>query len=381
MTLEQIAKVLNENIVPNYLGENVTISTDLSNIVDVGTAIADLDEYATQNFARTFIAGVARTYFETRKYKAETYALMNDAREYGGVVQRVKSKLLTVEDTPIWTLQNGQDYFDGTYHGIETDVKVYSIDDAFRITYSIPNEEFKQYFTNADSVMNLVAMITSTVDNTLATNLNALARTTLQQLIATASADNREIALVTTFNTIFGLTGDNALTEETALHNTAFLRWAAEQIIRIRDYVTDMNEKYNDGTVPTFTPREDTRTILLSEFATALTFNMESDTFHNDLVSIGEYNKINFWQNASGDMLPSLGVTAEVKTHVGEGDPVTVENVIGCIFDKYSAGVTARLDKVTANYIGGGDFTNYYHHVANSRFVDTRNTGIILTLN
>jgi hypothetical protein len=123
----------------------------------------------------------------------------------------------------------------------------------------------------------------------------------------------------------------------------------------------------------------------LSEFARAIEFNMEADTFHNDLVSVGEYSTINFWQNSSKELLPSLGVTAQVKAHYGEDsgsqvDPVSIQNVVGVIYDRYTAGLTARLDKITANYIAPGDYTNYFHHVANSRFIDTRNTGIILKL-
>lgn len=379
MKLTQIATLLNNTLVPNYLGQDVTIAEDLSNVVELGTAIADLDGDEVKNFAGDFIVGVARNVFDTRNYRRDTYGLMNDSREYGGVIQRVKAKLLGATDSPIWTLESGQDYFDGTYYGIETDVKVYSKDTAFQIKNSIPTEMYKQYFTSADGVRQFVALIESTVDNTLTVQLNALAKTTLQQLIANVSS-SRTISLLTIYNTSARLSGDDALTASDALHNAPFLRWAAEQIIRLRDMTQDMNEKYNDGTVPTFTPAEDLRVTLLSEFARALEFNMEADTFHRDLVSVGEYNTINFWQNASDDLLPTLGVTAEVKTVIGENNPVTVSNVVGIIHDRYTAGLTARLEKVCAQYVANGDYTTYFHHIANSRFIDTRNTGLVLRL-
>jgi hypothetical protein len=222
-------------------------------------------------------------------------------------------------------------------------------------------------------------MIESTVDNSLSTQLNALARTTLAQMIAT-SAGTRTVSLLSMYNDLMGLSGGDALTADKALYNASFLRWSAEQIMRLRDLTQDMNEKYNDGTIQTFTPASDLRVTLLSQFARAIEFNMEADTFHNDLVSVGEYNKINFWQNASDDILPDLGVTAEIKTKIGDAEPVTISNVVGVIYDRYTAGMTARLDKITADYIPKGDFTNYFHHVANSRFVDTRNTALVLRL-
>ena len=380
MKLTQVATLLNETIVPNLLGEGTTISADLSNIVDLGTALEDITAEDMQDFAKDLVVGVARNLFDSRAYRSETYGLMNDAREFGGVVQRVKVKLYSATDSPIWTLQNGTDYFDGTYYGADIDSKIYTKDTIFQVKNSIPVEKFKQSFTSADGVMSLIATIEQQVDNTITMELNGLAKTTLQQMIATSVASGQVIHLLTEYNTLAGLTGDDALTVDTCLYNAPFLRWCAMTIVRLRDLTQDMNKKYNDGSIETFTPADDLRVTLLSEFARSIEFNMEADTFHNDIVSVGEYNVINFWQNSSDDMLPSLGATAEVKTNVGEASPVTVSGVVGTIFDRYTAGLTARLDKITAQYIANGDYTTYFHHIANSRFIDTRNTGIVLCL-
>lgn len=380
MKLTQVATLLNETIVPNLLGEGTTISADLSNIVDLGTALADVTAEDMQDYAKDLVVGVARNLFDSRAYRSETYGLMNDAREFGGVVQRVKVKLYSAVDSPIWTLQNGQDYFDGTYYGADIDSKIYTKDTIFQVKNSIPVEKFKQSFTSADGVMSLIATIEQQVDNTITMELNGLAKTTLQQMIAASVANGQVIHLLTEYNTLAGLSGDDALTADTCLYNAPFLRWCAMTIVRLRDLTQDMNKKYNDGTIETFTPADDLRVTLLSEFARSIEFNMEADTFHNDIVSVGEYNVINFWQNSSNSMLPSLGVTAEVKTNVGEASPVTVSGVVGTIFDRYTAGLTARLDKITAQYIANGDYTTYFHHIANSRFIDTRNTGIVLCL-
>lgn len=372
MTVEQISTLLNNTIVPNYLGEETTIATDLSNIVDLGTAIADIDAETIKDYGAKFVVGVARNWFDTRRFARSDYGLMTDSREYGGVVQRVKARLLTTSDSPIWTLQNGEDYFDGKYYGIDTDNIIYSKDTIFRIANSIPTEMWKQSFTSADGVRELVALIESTVDNTLTLNLNALAKSVFQQLIISS----KQIPLVTLYNSISG----NTLTASEALGDVSFLRWSAQQIIRLRDLVVDYSTKYNDGTIESFTPTEDIRVTLLSEFSTALQFNMAADTFHDDLVSVGQFNRINFWQNSSDDILPTLGVTSQVVVTDGE-DTTTVNNTVGIIHDRYSAGYTARLEKVTAQYIANGDYTTYFHHIGTSRFVDTRNNAVVLTLN
>lgn len=374
MKLNQIAPLLNETIVPNLLGEGTTIAADLSNIVDIGTAIADIDADTVQNYAKSFIAGVARNYFDTRKYEGSDYGLMVDSKEYGGVIQRVKAGLQETSDSPIWTLQNGTDYFDGKYYGIDADNKIYSEDTIFMVTNSIPTEMYKQYFTTAEGVQQLISLIESSIDNTVTFNLEGTAKAIYQSLIK----NGNKINLRSLYNTNAG----TSLTANEFLHNSTALRWAAEQISRLRMMIRNFNKKYNDGTIETFTPAEDTFVTLLTEFSKAIQYNMEADTFHNDLVSIGSFNEIDFWQNSGTDLIPSLGVTAEVKVDNGVGeDPTTISNVVSVIHDRFTCGMTARLDKITASYIPKGDFTTYFHHIAKSQFIDTRNTAIVLTLN
>ena len=374
MKLNQIATLLNETIVPNLLGEGTTIAADLSNIVDIGTAMANIDADTVQNYAKSFIAGVARNYFDTRKYEGSDYGLMIDSKEYGGVIQRVKAGLQETSDSPIWTLQNGTDYFDGKYYGIDVNNKIYSEDTIFMVTNSIPTEMYKQYFTSADGVQQLISLIESSIDNTVTFNLEGTAKSIYQALIK----NGNKINLRSLYNTNAG----TSLTANEFLHNSTALRWAAEQISRLRMMIRNFNKKYNDGTIETFTPAEDTFVTLLTEFSKAMQYNMEADTFHNDLVSVGSFNEIDFWQNSGTDLLPSLGVTAEVKVDNGSGEePTTISNVVSVIHDRFTCGMTARLDKITASYIPKGDFTTYFHHIAKSQFIDTRNTAIVLTLN
>lgn len=374
MNLKQISTLINETIVPNTMGEGTTIAEDLSNIVDLGTAIADLTADDMKNFTKDFIVGIAKNFFDTRLYEGSDYGLFSDFQTYGGIVQRVKASLLETEDSPIWTLENGTDYFDGVYRGVSTSNKIYTQDSIWKIANSIPVEQFKQYFLSAEGVEQLVSLIESTVENTLRRNIHALSKRTLCQLIG----ESKQIHLLAQYASESGRT----LTAAEALLDKDFQLWLGVVIMRLRDLVTEYNEKYNDGTIETFTPKEDTRVTILSEVDKKMNFFMTSDVFHNDLVSIGKYNTINFWQNQGTGLLPSLGVTAEIKLTDGATQPTITDltNVIGVIYDKYSAGVTARLDKVTAQYIANGDYTNYFHHVANRRFVDTRNTAIALIL-
>lgn len=373
MKLTQIATLLNDTLVPNYLGEEETISSDLSNIASLGKAIADVDGADLKTYAGDFVAGVAKTWFDNRNYSGRDYGLFIDSREFGGVTQRVKADISEAVASNIWSLESGTDYFDGKYYGTDFNNKVYVDDVVFKVNNSIPSEMYKQAFTNYDDMMSLISLIENRIDMTITIQLETLAKSIYQQIIQNA----KEVKLLTIYNANAGTN----LTANEFLHNAPALRWAAEQVVRLKKMVRDYNKKYNDGTIGTFTPETDTFVTLLTEFSVAAQFNMEADTFHNDLVNMGQFNEINFWQNASDEILPSLGVTAEVKNKSGEGGAdVTKTNVVGVIHDRYTAGMTARLDKVTAQYIASEDYTTYFHHIARSSFVDTRNTAIMLSL-
>lgn len=382
MELKQISTLLNNVVIPNSMGETTTVAENLSNIVDIGTALADATADQVKNFAESLIVGVAKNYFDTRRYEASSLGLMTDSQTYGGIIQSVKAKLLDTMDAPLWTLTSGQNYFDGTYYGVDLDAKIYTEDSIWMVPYSIPVEEFKQYFTGAEGVLSLIGIIESTHNNTIDRDLHALAKRTLCKLATSCNA-SRKINMVTVYNTNMGLTGADALTASTCLYDAGFLRFFAQTIKRLREYVQEYNTKYNDGSIECFTPANDTRCTILSEVDTAIKYNMMADTFNEDMVRFGSYNTITSWQNPSDDLLPSLGVTAEIKETDGATSPTVTDmtNVAAIIYDKYSAGITARLDKITTQYIAKGDYNTHFHNIANKRFIDTRNAAIVLTLN
>ena len=64
MKLSQIATLINEAIVPNLLGQGedvshnpITIAEDLRNVIDVGTALADLSADDAKDYLGAFAVG------------------------------------------------------------------------------------------------------------------------------------------------------------------------------------------------------------------------------------------------------------------------------------------------------------------------------------
>ena len=404
MTLTQIASLLNSTIVPNIFGQGeneshqaITIAEDLRNVVDIGTAIANLSANDLKDYLNQLVVGVYDTYCDTRSYKDETYDLFMDEIEYGGAIQRVKAKLLSASDTAILSLDNANnpaggsgyeiDYTDGHYWGTEWSDKIYTKDIAFKIKYSISTEMFKKSFTSAAGVQKLIAMIEANVDNTLKVELNGIARGILRKLILSASAGSRTIQLMTVYNTKHGYTSSDPgyVSLSTWSSDENFKLFCQTLILELRKYMTDMNEKYNDGTVPCFSPESDTRCVLLTEFAAELDVALGS-VYHKELVDgTGAYRTINYWQNGTKDLIPyiksgSLHDQIVEVTADAPADPTTINHCVGLIYDKFSGFLSSKLDKVTSKYVPEEDFTTFFHHIVKSAAIDTRNCAVALLL-
>jgi len=398
----QIATMLNTVLIPNYFGEGkdgsnnpITITEDLRNVVDLGKALSDLSVNDLENFKGDLVVGVLDTYTDAREFKSDdeaTYGLFVSSEDYGGAIQRVKCKLLSATDSNLLALvdasNSGPDYTDGKFYGVPVDAKIYTKMDSFRVKFSISNNELKKSFTSAAGVGRLIAMIEVTVRNTIALQLNATARGVLRELILQAYNGAREVKLLTLYNTRFGFssTDPGYVDISNWNQNETFKIWCQSTILKLRKGIADYNEKYNDGTVETFTPEADSRAIFLTDFATDMDVALGS-VYHTELVKgLDEYRTINFWQNGTKELVPMIqsgslhDQIVEKVADSGNAQVTTINHVVGLLFDRYSAFVTYELTSMRVKRVEEEDFSTYFRDYTRRYCVDTRNTNVILTL-
>lgn len=379
MTFNEISRLINDEIVKNALGKNITIAEDLSNIIDFGTLVSDMDEDTLKDFSKSFAVGVVRNYFMSKNLKTQDFGLFRDSQEYAGAVQRVKISMdnFEAQDQVIFTLTNGVNYFDGKYYGATPNAKLYTNEEGFDIAWSIPHAQFKSMFKSADEVGSYVALIEETVKNKITYTRTQLSKRVLMGIMESALDGERVINLVTLYNAQHGTT----LTSDDALFNADFDRWAMMMIELTGTRMQEVNKKYNDGTIETFMDKSDIRMTLLSEFWQNIKVNLLADTYHRDEIMLSEnFTTVPFWQNSSDSIIPTLGTTAEIKLTDGTTEK-SYENVVGVIYDYYSGGITQKLDYITNQYIAKGDYTTYFQHVVNRYFVDSTNSAVVFTLN
>ena len=89
---KDVHTLVNETL-KNVMGENTTLLTeDLTNVVDVGIALANANLY--ENFLEGLALTTSKYIFRFREYRAKAPKVMRDSREYGQLIQKIRSALV-----------------------------------------------------------------------------------------------------------------------------------------------------------------------------------------------------------------------------------------------------------------------------------------------
>ena len=386
MKINQISRVMNESMLPNFLGvdsdENpITIKEDLSNVLDFGVQMEKADADTFKGFLGKLIVGVHKLWIDTNPYTLSTPNIFVDDMEYGALVNRIRFNNLEYRDGENTTLQDGKDYNPYVYKNPNFVSKVFSQETTYSPdTPSISRNTLKTVFSSAENVGEFVNGIMVQIDNSLKLASHMLVMRTLLGLAAGA----KRINLVTEYNTLTG----KSLNSETALSDYEFLKFACEVIINVKRMIKNPSKKYNDGSVVTFSSDNNTHLTLLSLFDTALSVNMRSNTYHNSFTEFGKYDMVDYWQTQGQSIIPKLSECGHIdlksdewKTETNTDGSVEIENVIGMIYDDNACGVSIRPLTVDVAYSERGRFFNYFYTQNRRNFVDTCGNCVLLTLN
>lgn len=376
-----VATVLN-GLVDNLTGVGL-ISEDLSNIADFGKAVNDLSQNDILDNMSQFVKGISATYYDMRMGDKRTLGLRRTREQFAGIIQRVKMELLKAESTDIYNLKKystTQKVYDRglKWDGNNFDVRAFVKNVSYRVVHQISYKTYISSINDKNSIMSLVAMIEATAQKTLDIEEYALELAMVSAMIG--GAKNNEVKLLTMYKTDIDTTYTKTASE--ALEDPKFMRWAGEVIAEIQGYALDPNKTYNDGSLTTYVPASELKTIMLNKFAKKYGFNLESDTFNMGKVSLKIDNIVNAWNGTNGALYPTLANVGKVDVTLdGDDEATVINNVVAVTFDE-DACVYAEIDEtVTSDWNGDGAFTTVYDNHLGDRIIDPRNTAIVFTLN
>lgn len=388
MEVKQIADIVNP-ITAEAIGESAVLTEDLSNVVELGHSIFDNQSF--DNFTRSLVDSIGRYQFVNRTYTGATLALYKDSYTYGACREKITELTLpearTNED---WQLVNGASYDVNVFTGSDVAAKFYNHAVTYEIDKSIADIQVRSAFTSPEQLNAFVTMLYNGVDRSLAVKNEELAKRTLNMLIAQTIAaefpdvdDNdysdqtgvKAVNLLYTYNQKFS----KSLTASNCLYDLDFLRWASMIIRRYQVRMTNMSTLFNVGGLPRFTPKNLQRTILHGDFVTSCEMYLESETFHNDLVSLGSnFVEVPYFQGSG--VAFDLTSTGKIDVNIPVGSTtknIVLSGILGVVFDYEAAGITNEEPRVDSNYNAKANFTNLYYKQKASYFVDTNENAVV----
>lgn len=357
MNVKQISTIL-QSITDEVIGDSVVVKEDLSNIVDIGRQI--LDNTSVDNYVKTLVNRIGRTQFVDRVLASTAPAITRDSWEYGSVLQKVRCELPDTTANPTWQLTKGQSVDPFIYNPPEVSVKYFNSKTTFEIDISFTELQVKESLKSATDFMRFIAMIENRIRTKLTLCRDNLIMRTIVNLIAEKIAANQGVVnLLTEYNTAFG----TSLTADKAIKTPDFLRFASATIKLYSDRLKTASVLYNTDGYVTFTPKEYQHLVLLSEFATGLDVYLYSDTYHEELLKLGSFDTVAFWQGTGNSGAPNFTAASSINAIIASDGSTTVDTsgVIGVLFDRDACAVCNDNPRVTSIYNPRGEYSNYFY--------------------
>lgn len=373
MKVTQIKDLVNSSL-KELNGSSVLLKEDLSNVVDVGTEIFDTDN--VDNFVKKLIDRVGSTVFNTRIYQGSAPSVLMSSWEFGSVLEKVDSELPDVEENDSWSLENGKDYSPNIFYQPKVSAKFFNSKVTFDIPISFTRMQVKSAFNSASELNGFLSMLMNGVQNAMTVHLDGLIMKTINNMTATVLNGKKGLQVVNLLDG-YNATATTKLTEQNALQNADFIKYANLVINTYRDRISKLSTLFNQGGKSKFTPLANQHLVILSDLASASKVYLESETLHDDNVKISNYDTVPYWQGSgttySFDDVSSIDVAIKDGKSTKE---IKASGILGVLFDTNAVGVTCQNQRVTTNYNPRAEFyTNFtkfdagYYNDLNENFI------------
>lgn len=386
MQVNQIYSILND-VMLEVTGRNVAdegepaeyiLQEDLSNIVDLGTAV--FNNNWRDNYVKSLINRIGREVFVDRAYTGYAPSVLRDAWEYGSIMSKTRCKIFDAKANPSWSLTAGETVNQFEFNPPDVSQKFYNSKTAWQIDCSFTEVQLKESFTSPAAMNRFISMIENRIQTSMTIYIDSLIMRTINNFIGEKLyANNAVVDVLAGFNA----TQASPITAADAVSNKEFYRYLAYRtdldIERFRAPSVNFNID-SEGDNVTFTPREYAHFVLHSDFATGMKVYLQSDTYHENLVALEEYETVPYWQ-AQGDGY-QLATTSRIDIKLASDNTHAVNRnyIIGVLFDRDALGVLNDNRRVTTAYNANGEYWNNFYKVDTSYFNDLAENAIVYVL-
>lgn len=376
------ASTLINNAAANFGGLETTVTQDLSNIVDFGRQLSDMNPWGTDAFFGKLADQFNTIKFWSRPYVSFAPSVYVEAERFGSIRAMYRTPYLESEASPVYNLQNGQSYDQYVVNKQNVDVRMWNDRFSSKIeTITLPHEQIESAFRNATEMMSFIGMLEMARTNSHSRAWDELIMSLFQAIIGLAvnAGGMQDIKLLTDYNAQFGET----LTASNALFSEAFIRYAIYRMGIVRDQMRLVTKMFNTSGYMTATAPDRQRTVMLTDFARAAGVYLHDapNQFNTGSLQIPSADIVPAWQGmGQAGLFADRAATDTTLVISGNEVQSQVAGVIGVVYDEWALGVSAQRHEVTTAYNALGHYTNYFDQMFGGFFVSPDENIVVFRL-
>lgn len=373
MLMTQVYELAND-VTKAVLGETAVVNEDLSNVVDLGDQITNLN--LLDHYVNTLVDHIGKMIFVNRAYSGTAPSLLMDSWEYGSILEKVTyDGLPEATENESWELEDGEEYNPNIFTQPKVSAKFFDKRVTFEVPMSFAERQVKSAFSSAGQLNAFFSMIYNAIEKSMTVKMDGLIERTVNNLIGETLADVnagvRSINLLSGYNTQYS----QSLTAEQAILTPEFIRYASYMFKLYSDRLVKISTLFNGGGKERFTPKDMQKIVMLSEFKTAADVYLQSDTFHNELTKLPNADEVPYWQGSG--LAYDFKSTSAINVKTSGGNTVAQAGILGVIFDRDAAGVSNLNRRVTTDWNAKGEFWNNWYKFDAGYFNDFNENAIV----
>lgn len=362
MKVNQLATLLN-NVTKEVLGETAVTSDDLTAAIDAGRQALGATDI--ENYTRKLIDHIGKVLFVDRPYSGMAPSVLMDGTTYGSIVEKIDTDIPEAEDNPTWNLQDGVTYNQDEFTAPVVRAKFWNSKGTLQVKTSTVDRQVYSAFDGPAQVSAFIGMIINHAEMSLTVKLDGVIMQAIAAMIAdtiydaygasgdyTAQGNTRAVNLLSLYNQRFG----KSLTQAQAFVDPEFIRYAAFIIGLYKDRITKLSRLFNMGGYARHTPNDLLHVIFLSEFYSAASVYLQSDTFHDNFVRFPQAEVVPYWQG-SGQTY-HWSDTSRINVKSPNGHTVNLNGVLAVMFDRDALGVANMGRRTTTHWNASAEFLN-----------------------
>ena len=369
--------------------------TDTSTFVEAGQLLAGIGyEKTLDAITQVF----AKDIFSIRKYTGKLDIIRRDEREWGAIIRKITPLYKTLEQS----YDNNTDIASPLTNGQSVDEFVINKPEVLELVFtttkviekSITNftkDQLNVAFSSEANFVAFLGMIMTSFENELEKDFETMRRAAVMNMIGGCYTIGGKMAvdLVAEFNKVYVPVGGTPYTREQLLttYFENFVKFVVAKINKDSNMLTEYSSLYhqnltNYAPIERHTPKEMQRMIVYEPYMIDAKMNVLSSIFNPEMLNIGAYEKVNFWQDiqhgAEVNVTPSyLDVDGEAK----KGNAVKLDYVLGVLYDEEAIGWVNIFESTDTTHMNKrGKYYNTFYHAQMSSFNDSTENAIMYYL-